>query len=224
MPKASSGCRGGRSVRGRPRDRAGPEGARSEALGGGRVRQRCRSLRPRGRARGSAAHRSSSSPSRGGRLRLSRTVDLDLPAATSSDGPGGWFLAGAEDHEAVSCPVHAPLITVPPPGYDDERRRSIAWIAGRGGSSEARSRWRSSAGCAGVAIATGAGDTDQPLTGSTLDRARAAALEFTGGGTVTETEAGDDGAAYGVEVRLDDGRVVEVRLGAELPGPRPRGR
>jgi hypothetical protein len=24
---------------------------------------------------------------------------------------------------------------------------------------------------------------------------------------VTETEAGDDGAAYGVEVRLDDGRV-----------------
>jgi hypothetical protein len=32
---------------------------------------------------------------------------------------------------------------------------------------------------------------------------------------VTETEAGDDGAAYGVEVRLDDGRVVEVSLGAD---------
>ena len=32
---------------------------------------------------------------------------------------------------------------------------------------------------------------------------------------MTETEAGDDGAAYGVEVRLDDGRVVEVRLGAD---------
>ena len=63
----------------------------------------------------------------------------------------------------------------------------------------------------GTGVATGA-DTDRPLTGSTLDRARAAALEFTGGGTVTETEAGDDGAAYGVEVRLDDGRVVEVRL------------
>jgi hypothetical protein len=67
-------------------------------------------------------------------------------------------------------------------------------------------------GGAGVAIATGAGNTDRPLTGSMLDRARAAALEFTGGGTVTESEAGDDGAAYGVEVRLDDGRVVEVRL------------
>jgi len=67
----------------------------------------------------------------------------------------------------------------------------------------------------GVAIATGAGDTDGPLTGSTLDRARSAALEFTGGGTVTESEAGD-GAAYGVEVRLDDGRVVEVRLDANF--------
>jgi hypothetical protein len=67
-------------------------------------------------------------------------------------------------------------------------------------------------GGAGVAIATGAGDTDRPLTGSTLDRARAAALESTGGGTVTETEAGDDGAAYGVEVRLPDGRQVEVNL------------
>ena len=71
-------------------------------------------------------------------------------------------------------------------------------------------------GGTGVAIATGVGDTDQPLTGSTLDRARVAALEFTGGGTVTETEAGDDGAAYGVEVRLDDGRVVEVRLDADF--------
>jgi hypothetical protein len=71
-------------------------------------------------------------------------------------------------------------------------------------------------GGTGVAIATGAGDTDRPLTGSTLDRARASALEFTGGGTVTETEAGDDGAAFGVEVRLDDGRVVEVRLDANF--------
>jgi hypothetical protein len=71
-------------------------------------------------------------------------------------------------------------------------------------------------GGTGVAIATGAGDVDRPLTGSTLDRARAAARESTGGGTVTETEAGDDGAAYGVEVRLDDGRVVEVRLDASF--------
>jgi hypothetical protein len=65
---------------------------------------------------------------------------------------------------------------------------------------------------AGIAIAGGVGDDDEPLTGSALARATAAALEHTGGGTVIETEVGDDGAAYGVEVRLDGGRVVEVEL------------
>ena len=87
-----------------------------------------------------------------------------------------------------------------------------------------RTKWIAGGGVAlvlvgggtGVAIATGVGDRDRPLTGSTLDRAREAALESTGGGTVTETEAGDDGAAYGVEVRLSDGRVVEVRLDANF--------
>jgi len=49
-------------------------------------------------------------------------------------------------------------------------------------------------------------------TGSALEQATKAALEYTGGGTVTETEVGDDGAAYGVEIRLDDGRQVEVNL------------
>ncbi len=64
----------------------------------------------------------------------------------------------------------------------------------------------------GFAIAGGAGDNDEPLTGSTLAKATAAALAHTGGGTVTETEIGDDGAAYGVEVKLADGRQVEVEL------------
>lgn len=64
----------------------------------------------------------------------------------------------------------------------------------------------------GIAWATGAGDNDRPLTGSDRERAIAAALRHTGGGTVTETEAGDDGAAYGVEVRLSDGTQVEVSL------------
>jgi hypothetical protein len=67
-------------------------------------------------------------------------------------------------------------------------------------------------GGTGIAIATGAMDDDDPLTGSALEQATAAALEYTGGGTVVETEAGDDGAAYGVEIRLADGRVVEVNL------------
>jgi hypothetical protein len=56
------------------------------------------------------------------------------------------------------------------------------------------------------------GDNDQELTGATRDRAVAAALAATAGGTVLETEAGDDGAAYGVGVRLDDGRQIEVNL------------
>jgi len=68
---------------------------------------------------------------------------------------------------------------------------------------------------AGFAIAAGGGD-DKPLTGSSLDKATAAALAHTGGGTVTETEVGDDGAAYGVEVRLADGRQVEVNLDANF--------
>jgi uncharacterized membrane protein YkoI len=66
-----------------------------------------------------------------------------------------------------------------------------------------------------IAVATASGD-DMPLTGSNLERATAAALVHTGGGTVIETEVGDDGAAYGVEIRLDDGSVVEVSLDANF--------
>ena len=81
-----------------------------------------------------------------------------------------------------------------------------------------RTRWIAAAGLAvamiggGVAAAAADGDSDQELTGSTRDRAVNAALAATGGGTVLETEAGDDGAAYGVEIRLADGRQVEVNL------------
>jgi uncharacterized membrane protein YkoI len=80
-----------------------------------------------------------------------------------------------------------------------------------------RGSWIAAAGLAvamagGIAAAATDGDTEQELTGSTRDRAVAAALAATGGGTVLETEVGDDGAAYGVEVRLADGRQVEVDL------------
>ena len=63
----------------------------------------------------------------------------------------------------------------------------------------------------GFAIAA-AGSDEQPLTGSDLEKATAAALAHTGGGTVVETETGDDGAAYSVGVRLADGTEVEVNL------------
>jgi hypothetical protein len=65
---------------------------------------------------------------------------------------------------------------------------------------------------AGIAIASGVGGGEAPLHGSDLERATQAALAHTGGGTVTETEAGDDGASYSVEVRLADGNQVEVNL------------
>ena len=61
-----------------------------------------------------------------------------------------------------------------------------------------------------VSVATGR--VEQPLQGSDLDRATAAALSHTGEGAVVESEVGDGGAAYEVEVRLDDGSVVEVQL------------
>jgi hypothetical protein len=70
-------------------------------------------------------------------------------------------------------------------------------------------------GGTGLAIAS-SGDDDRPLTGTALEQATAAALAHTGGGTVIESEVGDDGAAYGVEIRLDDGRVVEVALDARF--------
>lgn len=55
------------------------------------------------------------------------------------------------------------------------------------------------------------------LTGSDLGTASAAALDAAGGGTVVEAETGDDGtSAYEVEVRLDTGKTVEVRLDASF--------
>lgn len=66
---------------------------------------------------------------------------------------------------------------------------------------------------AGIAIAAaGGGGDDTQLTGATLERATDAALRHTSGGAVVETEAGDDGAAYGVEIRRANGTVVEVNL------------
>ncbi len=51
-----------------------------------------------------------------------------------------------------------------------------------------------------------------PLSGATKDRAVAAALDATGGGRVSEAEFADDGGTYSVEVVVDDGRHIEVKL------------
>jgi hypothetical protein len=48
--------------------------------------------------------------------------------------------------------------------------------------------------------------------GGGVSRATEVALAETGGGRVTETETGDDGSFYEVEVILDDGRCVDVQI------------
>jgi uncharacterized membrane protein YkoI len=69
---------------------------------------------------------------------------------------------------------------------------------------------------AGIAIGAGRGDDETPITGTALERASDAALAHTGGGRVTETEAGDEDGAYEVEVTLPDGGQVDVHLDASF--------
>jgi hypothetical protein len=70
---------------------------------------------------------------------------------------------------------------------------------------------------AGIAVGAGGDDDDEaPITGTALTRASEAALAHTGGGRVTETEAGDEEGAYEVEVTLDDGSQVDVHLDASF--------
>jgi hypothetical protein len=66
----------------------------------------------------------------------------------------------------------------------------------------------------GTAIANAKmGDDGAPLTGTTLERASAAAVKAAGGGRVTETEHdSEEGATYEVEVTKADGSQVEVLL------------
>ena len=69
-----------------------------------------------------------------------------------------------------------------------------------------------------AALASGSGvpgvgdDNEQPITGAALEKASAAALAETGGGTVSETEVGDEESLYEVEVTLPDGSQVDVQL------------
>ena len=64
----------------------------------------------------------------------------------------------------------------------------------------------------GAGVVRAASGNDVPLEGQDFDRATTAALRHVEGGTVVETEVGDDGAAYEVEVRLEDGSQVAVEL------------
>ncbi len=54
--------------------------------------------------------------------------------------------------------------------------------------------------------------SDTPITGDALSQASTAALADTGGGRVTDTEAGDEDSYYEIEVTLDNGHQVDVQL------------
>ena len=57
----------------------------------------------------------------------------------------------------------------------------------------------------GVAATAANGDPTRSSPGRPATGRSRPPSAATGGGTVLETEAGDDGAAYGVEIRLGDG-------------------
>jgi hypothetical protein len=68
-------------------------------------------------------------------------------------------------------------------------------------------------GGAGIAYANG-GDSEEQLTGPNAEKAKSAAIEAVGGGTVSEVER-DDGSgtgAFEVEVTRNDGSQLEVHL------------
>lgn len=70
------------------------------------------------------------------------------------------------------------------------------------------------AGGAGVATATATGDDDEvSASGPGADRATAAALRITHGGTANSVERdSENGATWEVEVTKPDGDTVDVRL------------
>jgi uncharacterized membrane protein YkoI len=55
-------------------------------------------------------------------------------------------------------------------------------------------------------------EVDEPITGTALERASQAALDYIGEGRVTDSEIGDEEGYYEIEITLDDGDEVDVHL------------
>jgi uncharacterized membrane protein YkoI len=83
---------------------------------------------------------------------------------------------------------------------------AIAGAAGGGGDN------KTDKPVAGAARGGDDNKTEKPITGQALDRAKAVALDHTGGGKVTGSEIGDEEGAYEVEVTRADGSQVDVHL------------
>ena len=73
------------------------------------------------------------------------------------------------------------------------------------------------AGGIGIAYGVG-GESEEQVTGPNADRAKAAALDQVGGGTVLEVEKqdGDGAGVYEVEVERPDGSQVEVHVSGQF--------
>jgi uncharacterized membrane protein YkoI len=68
-------------------------------------------------------------------------------------------------------------------------------------------------GGAAIAGATQGDEGEQTLTGAAAERAKAAALKETGGGSVTELERDPEGGrTYEVEVKKPNGATVDIDL------------
>lgn len=68
------------------------------------------------------------------------------------------------------------------------------------------------AGARGAWRSASAAHPSKPISGGALEKAKAAALDATGGGRVTGTEVRDEEGYYEVEVVRDDGSQVDVLL------------
>jgi uncharacterized membrane protein YkoI len=64
---------------------------------------------------------------------------------------------------------------------------------------------------AGVAYATGSGDSSGQATGTDLQKAKSVALQQVNG-RVTGSEVGDEEGSYQIEVTKDDGTQVDVNI------------
>lgn len=89
------------------------------------------------------------------------------------------------------------------------RKRAIAASAGLGAAAALI--------VGGVAVAGAGDDGDGHVTGPDADKATAAALDATGGGTANSVERdSENGAVWEVEVTRPDGTTVDVRLDAQF--------
>jgi uncharacterized membrane protein YkoI len=87
-----------------------------------------------------------------------------------------------------------------------------AAIASAAGSGATSSQQPAAAAQPAAESESGNEAPDQPIAGSDLDKASAAALAHTGSGQVTDTEVGDEESYYEVEVSRADGTQVDVQL------------